>query len=112
MRRPPADRLPDAKGKKQGELPRHDLSGLDLPQRRHLPDPALRGAVERGALAGAAVGSATEQAATKDTAYEFMVQKSTGNVISVVQTNELGLRPGDNVILVQIDGTTRIRAKY
>ena len=70
------------------------------------------GGAALGALAGAAVGSATEQAATKDTAYEFMVQKSTGNVISVVQTNELGLRPGDNVILVQIDGTTRIRAKY
>lgn len=66
-----------------------------------------------GALAGAAVGSATEQAATKDLAYEFMVQKSgTNNVVSVVQTNELGLRPGDNVILVEIDGTTRIRAKY
>jgi len=66
-----------------------------------------------GALAGAAIGSATEQAATKDVAYEFMVQKdSYGTVISVVQTNELGLKPGDNVILVEIDGTTRIRAKY
>ncbi len=66
-----------------------------------------------GALAGAAIGSATEQAMTKDTAYEFLVQKSgTNNVVSVVQTNELGLRPGDNVILVEIDGTTRIRSKY
>ncbi len=66
-----------------------------------------------GALAGAAVGSAAEQAATKDLAYEFMVQKSgTNNVVSVVQTNELGLKPGDNVILVEIDGATRIRSKY
>ena len=66
-----------------------------------------------GALAGAAVGSATEQAATKDTAYEFLVQKgSSSNVISVVQTNELGLKPGDNVVLVEIDGKTRIRSKY
>ena len=66
-----------------------------------------------GALAGAAVGSAAEQAATKDVAYEFLVQKgSSSNVISVVQTNELGLKPGDNVILVTIDGTTRIRQKY
>ena len=66
-----------------------------------------------GALAGAAVGSATEQAATKDTAYEFLVQKgSTNTVISIVQTNELGLREGDNVILVEIDGKTRIRSKY
>jgi len=66
-----------------------------------------------GALAGAAIGSATSQALTRDTAYEFLIQKgSTNNVVSVVQTNELGLRPGDNVILVEIDGTTRIRSKY
>ena len=71
------------------------------------------GGAALGALAGAAVGSATEQAATKDTAYEFLVQKTgTTNVVSVVQTNELGLRPGDNVILVEINGTTRIRSKY
>ena len=66
-----------------------------------------------GALAGAAVGGATEQAATHDTAFEFLVQKgNSDNVISVVQTNELGLQPGDNVILVEIDGKTRIRQKY
>lgn len=66
-----------------------------------------------GVLAGAAVGSAVEQAATHDTAYEFLVQKgNTDNVISVVQTNELGLKEGDRVILVEIDGTTRIRQKY
>ena len=66
-----------------------------------------------GALAGAAIGGAASQAATKDTAYEFLIQKgSSENVVSVVQTNELGLKPGDNVILVEIDGTTRIRAKY
>ena len=71
------------------------------------------GGAALGALAGAAVGSATEQAATKDVAYEFLVQKgSSSNVISVVQTNELGLKPGDNVILVTIDGKTRIRQKY
>ena len=71
------------------------------------------GGAALGALAGAAMGSAAEQAATKDTAYEFMVQKSgTNTVVSVVQTNELGLRPGDNVVLVEINGTTRIRAKY
>ena len=71
------------------------------------------GGAALGALAGAAVGSATEQALTKDVAYEFLVQKgNTNNVVSVVQTNELGLKPGDNVILVEIDGTTRIRSKY
>lgn len=66
-----------------------------------------------GALAGAAVGGAASQAMTKDTAYEFLVQRGySENVVSVVQTNELGLKPGDNVILVEIDGKTRIRAKY
>lgn len=70
------------------------------------------GGAALGALAGAAVGSAAEQAATHDLAYEFLVQTSSGNVVSVVQTNELGLRPGDNVILVEISGTTRIRSKY
>ncbi len=73
---------------------------------------ALAGAAV-GALAGSAIGGASQQAATKDTAYEFLVQKGhTDNVISIVQTNELGLKPGDNVILVTIDGTTRIRQKY
>ncbi len=73
---------------------------------------ALAGAAV-GALAGGAVGGAAQQSATKDTAFEFLVQKgSSDNVISVVQTNELGLKPGDNVILVTIDGTTRIRQKY
>ena len=65
-----------------------------------------------GALAGGAIGGAAQQAATKDTAYEFMVQKTTGEVIPVVQTNELGLKPGDNVVLVEIAGKTRIRSKY
>ena len=71
------------------------------------------GGAALGALAGAAIGSATEQAATSDLAYEFLIRKDeTGRVISVVQTNELNLRPGDNVILITIDGTTRIRQKY
>jgi len=73
---------------------------------------ALAGAAV-GAIAGGAAGGAAQQAATEDTAYEFLIQKgNTDNVISVVQTNELGLKPGDNVILVTIDGTTRIRQKY
>ena len=71
------------------------------------------GGAALGALAGAAIGSAAEQAATSDRAFEFLIRKDeTGRVISVVQTNELNLRPGDGVILVEIDGTTRIREKY
>lgn len=49
----------------------------------------------------------------KAVTYEFLIQKdNTNTVVSVVQTNKLGLKPGDNVILVTLDGTTRIRAKY
>ena len=71
------------------------------------------GGAALGALAGAAAGSAASESLTQDTAYEFLIQQQgTKNVVSVVQTNELGLRPGDNVILVEIDGKTYIRSKY
>jgi len=65
-----------------------------------------------GAVLGGMLGNATEKAITSDTAFEFLVQQDkTGDVISVVQSNELGLQPGDHVILVEIDGVTRIRQK-
>ena len=65
-----------------------------------------------GAVIGGVIGGAAEKAITSDTAFEFLVQEDkTGDVISVVQSNELGLQPGDNVILVEIDGVTRIRQK-
>lgn len=65
-----------------------------------------------GAVLGGVIGGAAEKAITSDTAFEFLVQEDkTGDVISVVQSNELALQPGDNVILVEIDGVTRIRQK-
>lgn len=65
-----------------------------------------------GAVLGGVLGNAAEKAVTKDTAFEFLVKEDrTGSVISVVQSNELALRPGDHVILVEIDGVTRIRSK-
>lgn len=64
-----------------------------------------------GALAGGAIGGAAEKSMTTQTAYEFIVKKATGAVISVVQTNELNLRIGDDVYLTTIDGTTRIRGR-
>ena len=65
-----------------------------------------------GAVVGGMVGNAAEKAVTKDTAFEFLVQEDkTGDVISVVQSNELELQPGDHVILIEIDGVTRIRQK-
>ena len=65
-----------------------------------------------GAVLGGVLGNAAEKAITSDTAFEFLVQEDkSGDVISVVQSNELGLQPGDHVILVEIDGVTRIRSK-
>lgn len=65
-----------------------------------------------GALLGGIVGGTAEEAITKDTAYEFLVKKSTGSVVSVVQSNELHLRIGDNVYLTTVNGTTRIRGRF
>lgn len=64
-----------------------------------------------GAVVGGMIGSATEKAITKDTAYEFIIQKPNGQMISVVQTNELNLRPGDQVLINRINGTTKIRSR-
>lgn len=64
-----------------------------------------------GAVVGGMVGGAAEKAITKDQAYEFVVEKSNGKLVSVVQTNELNLRPGDYVLLNRIDGTTKIRSR-
>ena len=53
-------------------------------------------------LAGAIAGNVIEDKILTDTAFEFLVQEDkTGNVISVVQSNELQLQPGDHVILVE-----------
>jgi len=63
-------------------------------------------------VAGAVAGHVIEDKILTDTAFEFLVQEDkTGNVISVVQSNELQLQPGDHVILVELDGVTRIRQK-
>lgn len=62
-----------------------------------------------GAILGGMIGNAAENAITKDTAMEFIVQKDNGQTVSVVQSNELNLRVGDRVMLITTDGTTRIR---
>lgn len=61
-----------------------------------------------GAVVGGMIGSKTEKALTADTAYNFMVRTTAGTLISVVQSNELGLRVGDKVYLNTVAGTTRI----
>lgn len=65
-----------------------------------------------GAVLGGVLGSATEKAISEGTAIEFLVERtSNGQVVAVVQTNELNLRVGDQVIVVEIDGENRIRQK-
>lgn len=63
-------------------------------------------------VAGAVAGSLVEEKVLTDTAFEFLVQEDkTGEIISIVQSNELQLQPGDHVILIELDGVTRIRQK-
>lgn len=65
-----------------------------------------------GGVAGAVVGQWAGKKITQDTAYEFLISlDKTGDITSVVQSNELELQPGDHVILVELDGVTRIRSK-
>ena len=64
-----------------------------------------------GAVLGGVLGAKAEEALTKDTAMEFIVRKENGQLITVVQTNELGLRVGDQVLLSTVSGTTRIRSR-
>ncbi|MBR6730716.1 MAG: hypothetical protein IKL90_05195 [Alphaproteobacteria bacterium] len=64
-----------------------------------------------GALLGGMLGSATESAITSTNAFEFIIQKTNGSYVSLVQTNELGLRPGDNVWITTANGVTRIRSR-
>lgn len=64
-----------------------------------------------GALLGGMIGSATESSLTSTNAYEFIIQKTNGSYVSLVQTNELALRPGDNVWITTANGVTRIRSR-
>ncbi|MDR2901972.1 MAG: hypothetical protein LBU87_02535 [Lactobacillales bacterium] len=64
-----------------------------------------------GAVVGGIIGSSAEKAITRDTAYEFIIEKTNGTAISVVQSNELNLRVGDRVLLSTVNGTTRIRSR-
>ncbi len=52
-----------------------------------------------GALIGGFAGNAVEGAAGKGTASEFIVRADGGETLSIVQTNELQLQPGERVIL-------------
>lgn len=52
-----------------------------------------------GAIIGGLAGSAIERGATQGNAIAFVVRTDQGRDIEVVQTNELGLQPGDRVMI-------------
>lgn len=62
-----------------------------------------------GAVAGAVIGNAIERDATREQAYEIIVQLRSGERRAIVQAkgNE-PLNPGDQVILVSTGGRTRV----
>lgn len=62
-----------------------------------------------GAIVGGVAGSAAEKAITADTAMQFIVQKQNGQTISVIQSNEEGLKVGDPVLISNTKGTLRLQ---
>lgn len=62
-----------------------------------------------GAVAGAVIGNAVERGATREEAYEILVQLRNGDRRSIIQAKGTEpLNPGDAVILVSTAGKTRV----
>ena len=62
-----------------------------------------------GLIAGAVIGNAIERNATRQEAYEILVQLRNGERRSVIQARgEESLNPGDAVILTTAGGRTRV----
>ena len=62
-----------------------------------------------GAVAGAVIGNAVERGATREEAYEILVQLRNGDRRSIIQAKGTEpLSPGDAVILVSTAGKTRV----
>jgi outer membrane lipoprotein SlyB len=53
-----------------------------------------------GAILGGMIGSEVENAISNTDGIEFIVKKTDGKTIAVVQTNEEGLRIGDKVLII------------
>lgn len=63
-----------------------------------------------GSIAGAAAGAAAEEGVTQTDGLEIFVRLDSGEVISVVQENDVWFSSGERVqILTGPDGTTRVR---
>ncbi|HQU01246.1 MAG: hypothetical protein B7Z78_02075 [Rhodospirillales bacterium 20-60-12] len=63
-----------------------------------------------GAIVGGLVGNAVGTSATSGQAVEFIIRQDDGTTISVVQTNELQLQPGDRVQIIRGNRTRLARA--
>ena len=62
-----------------------------------------------GAVVGGLIGAATEQELAKAGAVEFVIKQEDGQVIAVVQTNEEGLKVGDDVLILRSDRVRVVR---
>ncbi|MFO8089933.1 MAG: hypothetical protein R6U13_08865 [Desulfatiglandaceae bacterium] len=63
-----------------------------------------------GSIAGAAAGAAAEEGVTQADGLEIFVRLDGGELISIVQENDVWFSPGERVqILTGPDGTTRVR---
>jgi len=60
-----------------------------------------------GAVVGGIAGAVAEEAMTKSTATEFIVQQENGQTVAIVQQNDEHLAVGDHVMILR-SGTARI----
>ena len=60
-----------------------------------------------GAVVGGVAGAVAEEAVTKSTATEFIVQQESGQTVAIVQENDEHLAVGDKVMILR-QGTARI----
>ncbi len=63
-----------------------------------------------GALIGGLAGAAIEEGVTSGHAFEFLIQEDQGGTISVIQTNEEAIRPGERVAISRGDRVRITRA--
>ncbi len=62
-----------------------------------------------GAIAGGITGGTAEKAITKDSAFQFIIEKQNGIKVSIVQSNEDNLQVGENVIISYLRNETHIK---
>ncbi|HYF07110.1 MAG TPA: hypothetical protein VD970_05770 [Acetobacteraceae bacterium] len=65
-----------------------------------------------GAVIGGLAGTAVEEGVTSGQAVQYLIRQDSGADIQVVQTNELGFRPGDRVAISQGDRVRLARADH